>query len=1570
MATAQINDMYEKATLAMAAYADGKTKQDLKDIGFSDEQADQFLDKYEYLDKSADTLTGFSGTFYEIKTGENIGDIVFVLRGTEPPGNILDIDSWIEFFQDLNADANLAIGGVAVTQVMEMVNYYLRAIMPADSDVNQYTIDFIDGLPTLFQLPVVQGLGIEGLDSSTPITLAGHSLGGHLVQAFVRLFPLQLVDAYTYNGAGINSGQNGFDKLADLLSGIASPISVNPGINSDNLVSNIIAEPGAEATAIVGQHLGQAPVYLFIEEGDFLDNHSKDRLTDSLAVYDMLSTLDNSLSIAEITGILYAASNSPEESLENAINGIVKFLGLSVPEVGIGDRDALYSSVQTIVSGDGVEDSYSISSIATDIVSLAAQDTIEGQAYRYALVNLLPFVVTSSSVTAANTNEYNLNGTNGSRLYSDQYLQDRSKFLSLILTRNTQDIPSVATVIPLNDGLTERFVDQKTSQQIQTFFLAPTAVDKVVFGVNDGAGINDSLDGGNGNDRLYGMGGSDILNGLTGDDYLEGGTGNDIYFIDYNDDATLTERDTILDNQGPNNNIKVQYESGGVYENLLGKNLKLMAKNGKNFYAELDDQGTPVNDLLYHFSGNDLKIITKNSANIITVKDFVQDSQINKNNNNFGITFADNEIDQVPVTDFSVEALGTSGIWSDAFRRTVSNDEVDDPDWSLASIKLDGSVVDLKNNDAINYGRSGGHFDGGANDDYLVGNTSQNSLSGLAGNDYIEGIADFNSLDGGAGSDIVLGGSGEDIIWGSTSVSKYTFIEDAVVNGDPQYGYTAAEYYGYFLPQLKDTVDDINVLDGGAGNDRISGGEYTDIIIGGTGINFLYGNTGNDFIEGGAEHDEIFGDSSHNVVWAVVDGGDPLNPDDWITKYQVVFADGTDDVQLYNDNIVAGGGQDIVWGELGNDAIYGEAGDDFLYGDRVYDPAYFDVLFNDTPVNSRLVEAYDGVSPDLAVALHGNDYIEGGAGVDTIRGNGGDDVLRGGDDGDYLYGDDEFLDVAGHGNDKLYGDDGADYLYGGGGNDELHGGEGIDSLSGQDGDDIIYGDEGNDIADGGEGNDILYGGAGEDNLHGQAGDDTLIGGSGLDNLLGGAGYDTYIYSLGDDTNFIHGESGSNKLIFNNINQSEMFVSFQNGDANIYVGDIGSGEFGDYVVVKGVGAKGDFNFDIEVNGSAITLDDIRTETVGTSGSDEIIVDGGSYNFVDLGGNDTYQLNSFDKVSINDKSGPNQIDLSTGGNPVLYELASYDGQSGVKLTVNDSELYLIGNPYYTFSWFQLVSADGPIQLQQIALASGETLDAFSGYDNYLLGQEGDDQLNGGSNDDVLEGGLGSDRMEGGAGSDTYKFSLNDGKDVVIADAASNSFIEFSEGIAPEDVTLIPGSHDLTIWYRDTDEITVDSFFWLGENYKGIKGIRFFDGTVWEGTVFEDKVGDADENNTIIGRDVADELYGFGGNDTIEGRGGNDELYGGTGNDTLLGGDGDDLLVGGTGADILEGGNGNDTYLIRDELDQVIENIDGGIDTVYTTVDYTVSADSNVEKFIVDGSGNTLIGNGDSNHIEIRG
>src|SRR5262249_44720840 len=87
-------------------------------------------------------------------------------------------------------------------------------------------------------------------------------------------------------------------------------------------------------------------------------------------------------------------------------------------------------------------------------------------------------------------------------------------------------------------------------------------------------------------------------------------------------------------------------------------------------------------------------------------------------------------------------------------------------------------------------------------------------------------------------------------------------------------------------------------------------------------------------------------------------------------------------------------------------------------------------------------------------------------------------------------------------------------------------------------------------------------------------------------------------------------------------------------------------------------------------------------------------------------------------------------------------------------------------------------------------------------------------------------------------------------------------------------------------------------------------------------------------------------------------------GSGNslDNLLpGNSGDNTLDGGPGVDILLGGIGNDTYVLDTAFDQVIENANEGIDTIYIGAGYTLGA--NVENLVlvgttaINGAGNSL-------------
>lgn len=101
---------------------------------------------------------------------------------------------------------------------------------------------------------------------------------------------------------------------------------------------------------------------------------------------------------------------------------------------------------------------------------------------------------------------------------------------------------------------------------------------------------------------------------------------------------------------------------------------------------------------------------------------------------------------------------------------------------------------------------------------------------------------------------------------------------------------------------------------------------------------------------------------------------------------------------------------------------------------------------------------------------------------------------------------------------------------------------------------------------------------------------------------------------------------------------------------------------------------------------------------------------------------------------------------------------------------------------------------------------------------------------------------------------------------------------------------------------------------------------------------------DDDVVRGGVLADTLNGNDGDDVINGYDGNDQLNGGNGNDTLNGG---------AGNDTMSGGAGNDIYYVDSAADLLIEAPGAGIDTVISTVSYTLG--SNVENLTLLGTAN---------------
>ncbi len=112
---------------------------------------------------------------------------------------------------------------------------------------------------------------------------------------------------------------------------------------------------------------------------------------------------------------------------------------------------------------------------------------------------------------------------------------------------------------------------------------------------------------------------------------------------------------------------------------------------------------------------------------------------------------------------------------------------------------------------------------------------------------------------------------------------------------------------------------------------------------------------------------------------------------------------------------------------------------------------------------------------------------------------------------------------------------------------------------------------------------------------------------------------------------------------------------------------------------------------------------------------------------------------------------------------------------------------------------------------------------------------------------------------------------------------------------------------------------------------------------------------------------EIIGTNNNDNLSGTNRNDNISGLKGNDIIIGLEGNDILNGGLGADTLIGGVGDDVYYVDNVGDVVIELVNEGMDTVISTINYTLGA--NVENLTLRGTTN-LNGTGNELNNKITG
>jgi Ca2+-binding RTX toxin-like protein len=192
------------------------------------------------------------------------------------------------------------------------------------------------------------------------------------------------------------------------------------------------------------------------------------------------------------------------------------------------------------------------------------------------------------------------------------------------------------------------------------------------------------------------------------------------------------------------------------------------------------------------------------------------------------------------------------------------------------------------------------------------------------------------------------------------------------------------------------------------------------------------------------------------------------------------------------------------------------------------------------------------------------------------------------------------------------------------------------------------------------------------------------------------------------------------------------------------------------------------------------------------------------------------------------------------------------------------------------------------------------------NTVTGGPGNDTLNGGVGNDTLTGLGGNDILNGGAGADTMVGGA--GNDIYFVDNAADVVNEAAGG----------GNDDILT--------KINYVLAAGTEVEGLRANAGATGLTLTGNEF---------NNILVGN---------------------------VGNDTLLGGAGNDAINGGVGADTMAGGIGNDTYFVDNAADVVNETAGQGTDTVMASVNYALTAGSEIEflRANAGASGLSLTGN----------
>jgi serralysin len=220
-------------------------------------------------------------------------------------------------------------------------------------------------------------------------------------------------------------------------------------------------------------------------------------------------------------------------------------------------------------------------------------------------------------------------------------------------------------------------------------------------------------------------------------------------------------------------------------------------------------------------------------------------------------------------TTYSATTAFASSRPNDAFIYTIWDGDGEDTINASAYTNAQGASIDLRQG---MFSSIGYNAEGGAAIDNVA----------IAYHAIIEnavGTTNDDILIGNAWNNDILGGDGDDRIFGDGLTLEDDSVVNAIYDNEAGYGTGSGEHDSSNPtsgPASNASGDDI--LDGGAGNDFIYGGAGDDELVGGAGNDFLSGGTGSDILNGGAGVDIYYfaGEVGHDIVSETSYSGETL----------------------------------------------------------------------------------------------------------------------------------------------------------------------------------------------------------------------------------------------------------------------------------------------------------------------------------------------------------------------------------------------------------------------------------------------------------------------------------------------------------------------------------------------------------------------------------------------------------------------------------------------------------------------------------------------------------------------